>query len=110
MQAPPGEDLSRLHDALRLTPAQETAWRTYTAAISPDPTVQARRQSAANMMRTLPTPRRIDLINAEMEADMVAMRRQGDAVKAFYAQLTPAQQRTFDAITYQQQSQDEGGQ
>jgi LTXXQ motif family protein len=93
------EEMSRLHDALHLSPTQETAWRAYVAAIAPDPAVEARRQSAATMMRTLPTPRRIDLINAEMEADMASMRRQGDAVKAFYAQLSPDQQRTFDSAT-----------
>jgi hypothetical protein len=94
-------DLSSLHDALHLTAAQESGWRSYRAAITPDSSTEARRRSAAMMMNTLTTPRRIDLIDAEMGEDFAAMRRQGEAVKSFYATLTPGQQRTFDHQTLQ---------
>ena len=94
-------DLSSLHDALHLTTAQEDGWRSYRAAITPNSSTEARRRSAAMMMNTLTTPRRIDLINAEMQEDFAAMQRQGQAVKAFYATLTPDQQRTFDRQTLQ---------
>jgi hypothetical protein len=77
------------------------------AALRPDPSLEARRRSAAEMMPKLPTPRRIDLINAEMEQDMAVMRRQGEAVKAFYAQLSPQQQNTFDRVTAQAQGDQE---
>jgi hypothetical protein len=100
-EGPPQPDLSRLHDALRLGPAQEAAWKAYAAAITPDPQLEARRRGAAAMMKSLPTPRRIDLVDAEMQEEMAAMRRQGQAVKAFYAQLSPEQQKTFDEMTYQ---------
>ena len=53
------------------------------------------------MMASLTTPRRIDLINAEMESDLAMMRREGEAVKAFYNQLSADQQRTFDRQTLQ---------
>lgn len=99
----PQQQLSQLHDALRLSPQQEPAWRAYTAALAPDPAMESRRRSAAEMMAKLPTPRRVDLINAEMAEDMASMRRQGEAVKAFYAQLSPQQQATFDRITAQTQ-------
>lgn len=72
--------MSRLHDALYLSSTQEAAWRAYADAVAPDPAVEARRQSAASLMHTLPTPCRIDLISAEMTADMASTRRQGDAV------------------------------
>jgi hypothetical protein len=91
--------LSSLHDALHLTDAQENGWRAYTAAIRPDAGAQARHREAGRLMVTLATPRRVDLINAEMEEDAMAVRRQGEAVKAFYASLTPDQQRTFDRQT-----------
>ena len=94
-------DLSSLHDALHLTAAQEDGWRAYRAAIMPDPAAESRRRSAAMMMNTLTTPRRIDLIDAEMQEDFTAMRRQGQAVKMFYSMLTPDQQRTFDHQTLQ---------
>src|ERR1700761_9622387 len=88
--------LTSLHDALHLTADQEPAWRAYVAAISPDPESQARRRAAAEMMAGLPTPRRVDLIDAQVEADTAAVHRQGRAVKAFYAALAPDQQATFD--------------
>jgi hypothetical protein len=88
-----------IHAALHLTPTQEPAWRAYQSALAADPSARARQQATQMLLPTLSTPRRIDLINAQMEADMAAMRRQGEAVKAFYATLTPLQQRSFDAMT-----------
>lgn len=93
--------IGNLHDALHLTAAQEDGWRAYKAAIQPDPSADSRHRSASRMMPSLTTPRRIDLINAEMTADMAFARRQGDAVKAFYASLTPEQQHAFDRQTLQ---------
>lgn len=104
----PQQQLSQLHDALRLSPQQEPAWRAYAASLAPDPAMEARRRSAAEMMPKLTTPRRVDLINAEMAQDMASMRRQGEAVKAFYAQLSPQQQSTFDRITAESQAQGQG--
>jgi hypothetical protein len=92
-------DPSSLHDALHLTAVQEAAWQRYRRAVAPDPAAQARDRAARQMMANLPTPRRIDLINAEMEANIQTMRHQGEAVKAFYATLTPDQQRVFDSQT-----------
>lgn len=92
-------DPSSLHDALHLTAVQEAAWRRYRLAVAPDPAAQARDRAARQMMANLPTPRRIDLINAEMEANIQTMRHQGEAVKVFYATLTPDQQRVFDNQT-----------
>jgi hypothetical protein len=51
------------------------------------------------MLPLLPTPRRIALIEATMTQDDADFRRQGAAVNAFYAKLTPEQQRTFDRDT-----------
>jgi len=98
--------LSSLHDALHLTPAQEDGWRAYVAAISPDPNADARHRETARMMPTLTTPRRVDLINAEIDEDAALVHRQGQAVKAFYASLTPAQQHAFDRQTAQTETGD----
>jgi hypothetical protein len=54
------------------------------------------------MMTGLPTPRRIDLIEANMQADVEVMHRQGEATKAFYGALTPEQQKVFDRETLPQ--------
>lgn len=90
---------AELRDALNLTPSQETAWQAYRAAIAPDPSVAARRKAAQALLPTVPTPQRIALIDAQMQADLDVFRRQGEAVKAFYATLTPTQQRVFDTQT-----------
>lgn len=96
-QAP--QRLSQLHDALHLTADQEAAWRAYAAAVTPDPMAQARHQATEKMIPGLTTPRRIALIDATMAQDIDEFRRQGQAVDAFYARLTPDQQKTFDRET-----------
>lgn len=99
--APPAvsADLIRLHDQLRLDERQESSWRDYTTAIAPSPEVQARHRATEELLPLVPTPRRIALIEAAMAQDRADFRRQGEAVKAFYAQLTPSQQRIFDLET-----------
>jgi len=92
-------DAAELHAALHLSLEQETAWRAYQQALEPDRVSQARHQSAQMMMAGLTTPRRIDLIEANMQADLEVMRRQGEATKAFYGSLTPEQRIVFDRET-----------
>ena len=55
------------------------------------------RKAERDAFAKMSTPQRIDAMekrHAEMAAHMKA---RGDATKAFYAQLNPAQQKTFDA-------------
>jgi len=93
------QDAAELHAALHLTLPQEAAWRDYQTALEPDAVSQARHQSAQMMMAGLSTPRRIDLIDANMQADLEQMHRQGEATKAFWTSLTPEQQKVFDRET-----------
>jgi hypothetical protein len=92
-------ELIRLHDDLKLTDAQEPAWRDYTVAIAPNAETQARHQATTELLPMVPTPRRIALIEATMAQDDVDFRKQGAAVNAFYGQLTPDQQKVFDRDT-----------
>jgi periplasmic protein CpxP/Spy len=92
-------ELIRLHDDLRLTESQETAWRDYTAAIAPDPQTVARHRATSELLPLVPTPRRIALIEATMAQDAKDFRKQGEAVTAFYGSLTLEQQKTFDRDT-----------
>jgi hypothetical protein len=91
--------LTRLHEALRLTPSQEPAWTAYARAIAPNPDVDARHRATDQMLPSLPTPRRVALIEATMAADLADVRKQGGAVMSFYLQLTPSQRKTFDDQT-----------
>ncbi|MBS0362292.1 MAG: Spy/CpxP family protein refolding chaperone [Proteobacteria bacterium] len=91
--------LIRLHDDLRLTPDQDAAWHDYVMAVAPDPNVEARHRATQELLPMVPTPRRIALIEATMQQDDLDFRKQGEAVKAFYGKLTPAQQKVFDRDT-----------
>ncbi len=93
------QSLKHLHDALHLTPAQQTAWAVFAAANAPDPQEQAREEAAQKMIPTLRAPQRVDLTIAAARADLASLRKRGQALKTFYAQLTPKQQRTFDRET-----------
>ena len=92
-------NLNALHDALHLTPAQEPAWTAYKAAVAPPADAQQRRRSAATLFPTLTAPRRIDLVEAEMQRDLDDLHRESQALKTFYATLTAAQQKIFDTKT-----------
>ena len=96
-QQPP--NLNTLHDALHLRIGQESAWAAYKASVAPSPQAQQRRRAAAMLFPTITAPRRIDLVQAEMQRDLDDFRRQADALKAFYATLSPEQQRVFDTQT-----------
>jgi hypothetical protein len=91
----------RLHDALNLSPQQDQAWRAYQGAIAQDPQQRARGEQAQMLMPTLPTPRRLALIRAQMQSDMAVFEQNSQAVLAFYAALSPEQQRVFDRETSQ---------
>jgi hypothetical protein len=103
-QNPPSR-LTQLHDALHLAPTQDPAWRSYVAAVAANPQMQARRNATGSLLPTLPTPRRIALIEATMSQDIADFHRQGEAVIAFYNQLTPDQQAIFDRQTQAASSQ-----
>jgi hypothetical protein len=94
-----------LKAALKLTPAQEGAWTTFTAALKPPADMMGKRADHAEIAK-LPTPERIDkmkALHAQHVADMnAAMDKRGEATKAFYATLTPEQQKVFDTNTMRQ--------
>ena len=86
--------LATLKDQLQLTPAQEPAWTAFTASMQPgERTARLDRQG----MEQLTTPERIDRMRALRAQHAAEADRRGEATKAFYAALTPAQQKTFDA-------------
>lgn len=86
--------LAALKDQLQLTPAQEPAWTAFTASMQPgERTARLDRQG----MEQLTTPERIDRMRALRAQHAAEADRRGEATKAFYAALTPAQQKTFDA-------------
>ncbi len=102
MQARMAKRQAALKAKLQITPAQEGAWTAFTTAMQPPahagqrPTAEQRAEFAK-----LTTPERIDKMRAmrtQRMTDMsAAMDKRGDAVKTFYAALSPEQQKAFDA-------------
>jgi protein CpxP len=101
MQAMMAKRQADMKTRLNITPAQEGAWTSFTAAMQPPanmggrPTPEQRAEFAK-----LTTPERIDKMRAmrtQRMADMsAAMDKRGEATKTFYAALTPEQQKVFD--------------
>jgi Spy/CpxP family protein refolding chaperone len=84
---------------LKLTAAQESAWTTYMAAMKPPADMGEKRQ-AHDELQKLPTPERIDKMKAlraqHMSEMNLVMDQHGEAMKSFYAVLTPEQKKIFD--------------
>jgi hypothetical protein len=93
------DSFTDLHEALRLTPAQEPGWRAFVAASQTSPEQTARQRAAQTMLPRLTAPQRVDLSVAAMRADLRTLEARGEALKTFYATLTPEQQHTFDLQT-----------
>ncbi len=86
--------LADLKAQLKLTPAQEPAWTSFTTAMQPgERPARLDRQD----MDKLTTPERIDRMRALRAQHAAEADRRGEATKTFYATLTPEQQKTFDA-------------
>lgn len=89
------ERQAALKAALQLTPAQEAAWQRFaTATQPPSPRDAPHRSPSAD---GLTTPERLDRMEAFRAERERAMTERHAAIRAFYGQLTPSQQKTFDA-------------
>lgn len=86
--------LEQLKAALKLSAAQEGAWSAYTAAMQP-PAQRPARMDRAELAQ-LSTPQRIERMQALQAERQQFMNQRLDAIKAFYAQLTPEQQKIYD--------------
>ena len=94
-----GQPVDDLHDALRLRPDQERAWQMFDQASQPDPQEEARQRNAFERMGSLRAPQRFDLSIQMMRAELEATERRANALKSFYAILSPEQQAIFDRET-----------
>lgn len=81
---------------LQLTADQEPAWTAFTTSMRP-PEGRPHARLSPEGMDKLTTPERIDRMRAMRAQHAAEMDRRDEAVKTFYAALTPAQQKVFDA-------------
>jgi len=94
MQEHMAQRQAALKQKLQLTPAQDSAWNTYVAAMKPPAGVQ--RPDRAEFEK-LTTPERIDRMRAMHAARTAEMEKRAEATKVFYAGLAPEQKKVFDA-------------
>jgi hypothetical protein len=88
----------RLRDVLQLTPRQEPALQEFLASMQPPGGMRERMQGRRQEMAGLSTPERLDRMRAAMGERQAKFEQHAAAVKRFYAQLTPSQQKAFDAM------------
>ena len=87
-------------EKLQLSPAQQPAWDNLAAAMQPG---ERHARLDREGMEQLTTPERIDRMRAMRIQRAAEADSRGEVVKTFYATLTPAQQKTFDAQTQRMQ-------
>ncbi len=94
--------------ALHLRPDQQAAYARFQHDAGPD-RARARQQAVqARTVTRMTTPERLNFTIRRVEDDLAELRREAPAVKAFYAQLSPDQRRTFDRITLPAPPEDAG--
>jgi periplasmic protein CpxP/Spy len=85
-----------LKQILQITPAQEGAWNQWIAARRPPAGMQRPHRGD---FAQLTTPQRLDRMRELRAVRNAEMDRRADATRSFYAALSPAQQKAFDALT-----------
>jgi Spy/CpxP family protein refolding chaperone len=85
--------VAKLHDELKITPAQENAWNTFVASMKP----QARGERPdRTALAKLSAPERMARHIELQKQRTAAMEQRLGALNSFYAVLTPEQKKTFD--------------
>ncbi len=87
-----------LRDLLQLRPNQEPALGALMEAMRPPEGMRERMMGENQAMMKLSTPERLDRMRDHMARRQAAFDTRAAAIKRFYSQLTPAQQKAFDAL------------
>ena len=95
MKARMAERQAQLKQNLQLAPAQEPAWNAFVAGRQP--AARTGLPGGREAWSGLTTPERLARMEAMKAQRDQAMSQRHDAIRSFYAQLTPEQQKTFDA-------------
>lgn len=88
---------AQFKQSLQLSAAQEPAWNTFIATMQPGERPQRMERMQREELQQLTTPERIERMRAQRAQRQAQADRRADATLAFYAELNPAQQKTFDA-------------
>jgi len=90
--------LATLKDKLQLQANQEAAWQTFTESLTGMTAMnRENRQAMGSAFKAMTTPERMDMMLARADQRRTHMAERVEAVKQFYTQLSPEQQKVFDA-------------
>lgn len=89
---------ARLRALLQLRPDQEPALTAFLSSMRPAAGATGHEHEDRAAERALPAPERMERMLARMDEVRVEMGQKLEALKTFYSQLTPAQQKAFDAL------------
>ncbi len=88
-----------LSSVLHLRPDQQGAYAQFKTASQPSPDEVSRMQAEHQGLTALSTPARLDRIASTLHLQEQMFMRYASATRAFYGQLSPDQQHTFDQVT-----------
>jgi Spy/CpxP family protein refolding chaperone len=94
MQERMDQHAKRMHDALKITPAQEGAWQAYLSALKSNMPQPGQFDRAA--FKEMPAPERMEKRIEMAKAHITRMENNLAATRTFYSVLTPEQQKVFD--------------
>ena len=90
--------MTELKEKLKLTPSQEVAWNKFAESAQPGKRHAGMdRQAMREEFQKLNTIERMERIQAMKEMRHARMAKRTESIKEFYTQLTPEQQKVFDA-------------
>lgn len=84
---------TQLHDKLKLDAKQEQAWKSFVAK---EKEIRPQQRPDPKELEGLNAPQRMEKMQARMHEHDELMTKRIAALKEFYAQLTPEQQKVFD--------------
>ncbi len=98
--ADPEAHARHLRDVLQLRPDQDSALKAYVEATAPQKMADAMMWDSKDDGddKPLTTPQRLDRQAAHMARMAETFQKRASATKAFYAALSPSQQKAFDAL------------
>ena len=100
---------AKLHDALKITAAQEPAWKTFTDSMRPPaPTAPPEKLSRADYEK-LSAPERMEKHIAMQQKHLEHAQARLAALKTFYGVLTPEQQTTMNKEVARMEQHRQGG-
>jgi protein CpxP len=87
-----------LHDILNIRADQEAAFQAFIASMAPPSRAGGMGEHGDHDVAHLTTPQRLDRMAAKMAEHQARFQQRADAIRHFYAALSPEQQRAFDAL------------